>query len=67
MREITLKIPEDKVAFFLELIKQLYLEVTQFDDISEEHKEIVRQRILNSDSSKLLSWEQVRKELKLKA
>ena len=45
MREITLKIPEDKVDFFLELIKQLDLEVAEFDVIPEAHKEIVRERI----------------------
>ncbi len=67
MREITLKIPEDKVDFFLELIKQLDLEVAEFDVIPEAHKEIVRERIQNSDASKLVSWEEARKELKYKA
>lgn len=67
MREITLKIPEDKLDFFLELVKHLDLEVTESYDIPREHQEIVRQRIQNSDTSKLVSWEQGRKELKFKA
>ncbi|RAI95108.1 hypothetical protein [Algoriphagus yeomjeoni] len=64
MKEITLRIPEEKLDFIMELIKQLDLEVAGSDETPEEHKEIVRQRIQNSDSSKLLAWAEVRKDLK---
>ncbi|WP_373056807.1 hypothetical protein [Zunongwangia sp. H14] len=60
MREITLKIPDKKLSFFLELVEQLGFEISR-DSIapSEEHKSIVRKRMAQSGQNpeRLLNWE----------
>ena len=45
MREVTLKIPESKLSFFMELIEHLGFEVTEEMQIPEENKVKVRERI----------------------
>ena len=42
------------------LIKVLQKESTVIDDIPEQHKALVRERIKNSNASELLDWEQVK-------
>ena len=61
MQEVTLKIPDQKLAFFLELIKQLGLEVSEGVIISEEQMNMVRERIRKSNQNpeRLLDWEHV--------
>jgi len=61
MKEITLKVPDKKFDFFMELINQLGFEVSQQDDISDEQKDMVRARILksSSDPNTLLNWEEI--------
>jgi len=61
MKEITLKIPDKKYNFFIELIRQLGFEISIEKDIPEEHKNIVRKRIKKSDQDpdQLLDWEEV--------
>lgn len=67
MREITLKIPDKKFAFFMELIKQLGIEVSGDTEIPEEHKAIVRERIKKAEQNpeRLLDWEQVKDDFRL--
>jgi Arc/MetJ-type ribon-helix-helix transcriptional regulator len=67
MKEITLKIPDQKVDFILELIEQLGLEVSSENlEIPEEHKAIVRERIKKSRANpeRLLDWEQIEDSFK---
>lgn len=67
MKEIILKIPDQKVDFVLELIEQLGLEVSSEEmEIPEEHKAIVRERIQKSKANpeRLLDWEQVKDSFK---
>ena len=61
MREVTLKIPEQKLAFFMELIKQLGLEVSDSVTITQEQMDLVRDRIRKSNQNpeRLLDWENV--------
>lgn len=61
MKEVTLKIPEKKFVFFMELAKQLGFEVSLASDIPEEHKSIVRERIKKSvkNPERLLDWKEV--------
>lgn len=61
MKELTIKIPEKKINFFMELINQLGIEVSHQIDIPEEHKEIVRSRIKKSikNPERLLDWSKV--------
>lgn len=68
MREVTLKIPEEKFEFYMELFGQLGIE-TEFDyKIPEEHKEIVRERIRNANENpdQLLDWDEVKDDFDFK-
>lgn len=68
MKEITLKVPDQKLSFFMELVKQLGFEVAQHDiAIPEEHKTIVRERIKKSKPEDYIPWEEARKQLKFKS
>lgn len=64
---VILKIPEKKFDFFMELIKQLGIEVSSEIEIPEEDKKTVRERIKNSRSEDLMPWEKARKNFKFKA
>lgn len=67
MKEVTLKIPESRLTFFMELVEQLGFEVAGELEISEEHKDIVRDRIKKSDQNpeRLLDWEQAQDNFQL--
>jgi hypothetical protein len=68
MKEIRLKVPDQKVEFVMELVKQLGLEVETEDvEISEDHKTIVRERISKSNENpdRLLDWNDVESEFKI--
>jgi hypothetical protein len=67
MKEITLKIPENKFRFFMELIANLGFETIEDVEIPEEHKAIVRERIKNSKPEDLIPWKEARKQLKIKS
>jgi|AntRauTorckE6833_2_1112554.scaffolds.fasta_scaffold205761_1 hypothetical protein len=73
MKEVTLKIPENKIEFFLELVKHLGFEVsdemeTSNDyEIPEEHKSIVRERMANARPEDYIPWEVARKRLNFKS
>jgi hypothetical protein len=66
MKQITLNIPENKYEFFLELVQNLGFEATEKITIPEEHKNIVRSRILKSKPEKLVPWSAARKQLRFK-
>ncbi len=67
LKEVTLRIPENKFDFFMELIKNLGLEVAEIIEIPETHKAIVRERMKKSSASpeRLLDWNQAEKHLRL--
>jgi hypothetical protein len=67
MKEIILKIPDQKVDSVLELIEQLGLEVSSEDmDIPEEHKATVRERIKTAKPEDMVPWEEARKQFTFK-
>jgi hypothetical protein len=66
MKEITLKIPEKKLGFFMELVRQLGFEVTEEVEIPDEHKTIVRERIKTAKSENIVPWEEARKQFRFK-
>ena len=67
MTEITLKIPDTKFSFFMELVKQLGIEVDNKNiEIPEEHKNLVRERIKTAKQEDYVSWEDAREQLKFK-
>ncbi len=66
MKEITLKIPETKFQFFLELFGQLGLEVVDVEDIPQWQKDEVLKRMQRSKDNpeRLLEWDIVKNQLK---
>lgn len=66
MKEVTLKIPDKKLKFFMELIKQLGFEVAEEVEIPEEHEAIVRERIKTGKSEDMVSWKEARKQFTFK-
>lgn len=61
LREITLKVPDTKLGFFMELFKQLGLEVKDEElIISKKHQEIVMDRIQNTKEEELLNWDDIK-------
>lgn len=67
MKEVILKLPENRLTFFMELVEQLGFEVAGELEISEEHKAIVSDRIKKSNQNpeRLLDWEQVQDNFQL--
>jgi hypothetical protein len=62
MKEITLKVPTAKLRFFMQLFKQLVLEVKDEEElvISKEHQKIVSDRIESTKEDDLLDWEEIK-------
>lgn len=67
MKEVTLKIPDEKFDFFMELVQELGIDVTEKMDIPEEHKSIVRERIKksNKDPDRLIDWDKAKDSFKI--
>ena len=63
MKEITLKVPDKKFDFFMELVKHLGIEVAEDMEIPEEHKAIVRERIKSARPEDMIPWEDARNQL----
>lgn len=65
MKEVTIKIPDSKLSFFLELMQQLGLEATPTYTLSEEQLAIVKDRMAQDDHdpNRILDWENGRKNL----
>lgn len=66
MKEITVKIPDKKLDFFIELINQLGITITNEVEIPEEFKNIVRNRIKKSNQNpeRLMDWTKVNSKFK---
>ena len=66
MKEITLKIPEDKFDFFMEIFNQLGLETSDNDFVIPEwQKEVVLERIKNAKEEDFFSIDELNKKIKL--
>lgn len=66
MKEITLKIPEDRYDFFMEVFKQLGLETSDNDFVIPEwQKEIVLERIKNAKEEDFFSIDDLDKKINL--
>ncbi|MBW6497157.1 MAG: hypothetical protein K0B09_02085 [Bacteroidales bacterium] len=66
MKQLTLQIPEKKYPFFMELIRQLGIQVSEEVEIPEEHKAIVRERIKTTKPEEMIPWEEARKRFAFK-
>lgn len=67
MKEVTLKIPDNKLKFFMELINHLGFEVSIEMEIPEEHKAIVRERIRSAKAEDMVAWKDARKQFTFKS
>jgi len=68
MKQIILRIPDNKYSFFIELLKNFDFVTIEKEgmDIPEEQKNKVRERMKKSqsDPSRLLKWDEVKKKIK---
>lgn len=66
MKEITLKVPDHKIDFIMELIEQLGLEVSKDIEFPEEQKETVREDIRKSDENPdfIINWDEEKDDYK---
>jgi predicted small metal-binding protein len=67
MKKIVVHIPDNKYAFFIELLKNFdFISIEEKDmDIPEDQKEEVRSRIKKSDEdpSRLMDWDEAKKKI----
>ena len=66
MKEITIKVPDKKLGFFMELVKQLGIEVTKEDTVLQEwQKEQLDEALEDHQNGKAnyTDWEDVKKNL----
>lgn len=66
MKEVTLKIPEQKLSFFMELMEQLGFEICHPAEIPKENMAVVRERILKTgyDPGRPKDWDVVKDDFK---
>ena len=66
MKEITVKIPDKKLDFFMELINQLGITISREVEIPEQHKAIVRNRIKKSNENpeRFIDWNKANSKFK---
>lgn len=65
MKEITLRISDSKLSFFMELVKQLGVEVVEDTPIPQWQKDQVRQSIqeIKEGTAELTEWEAIKKDI----
>lgn len=66
MKEVTLKVPDAKLGFFLELVKELGFEVSNDFEIPEEHISTVKERIKSAKPEDAILWKEARKQFTFK-
>jgi len=64
MKEVTLRVPENKFSFFMKLINQLgYIEIpAEEKDVPEHHKKIISARSKNLKTEDLLDWDKIKND-----
>ena len=62
MKEVMIKVPDPKFDFFMELMDQLGLEVSQKYDIPEDQMNLVMDRISKDDEDpgRLKNWDDIK-------
>lgn len=60
MKEIKLKVPDDKLKFFLKLTEKLGFETREEVMVSKAHKSLVRERIASYEKkpARLIAWKE---------
>lgn len=67
MREVTLRVPEQRLDFFMELNKQLGFEAVEELIIPTAHQEEVRERIKSGEPAQMDLWQEARQRFTFKA
>ncbi len=62
MKEVTFRIPEQRLNFFMELSKQLGFETVEETIIPTVHQEEVRARIKSGAPAQMDLWQEARKQ-----
>ncbi|MEL6606709.1 MAG: hypothetical protein AAFP88_00445 [Bacteroidota bacterium] len=62
MKEVTLRVPDQRLEFFMELNRQLGFETVQEATIPAEHQMIVRERIKSANPEQMSTWQEARKQ-----
>ena len=62
MKEVTFRIPEQRLDFFMELSKQLGFETVEEPIIPPAHQEEVRERIKSGEAAQMDLWQEARKQ-----
>lgn len=66
MKEVTLKVQEDKYRFFMELMAQLdFVQVEEDFEVPEFHKSIVRERLATYKNEEQYKWEDIKDKFDL--
>ena len=67
MKKLTVHVPDNQYSFFMELVQKLGFVKVEEQEISEEHKAIVRERIKKSSQNpdRLFDWEDVQDNFRL--
>ncbi len=65
MKHITLSIPEEKYSFFIELLNSIDFVSIDDSSISEEHKELVRERKRTATTDTLKDWDEAKHQFKI--
>ncbi len=67
MQELTLKIPDNKLSFFMELVKSLGFIQVKEEVLTPQQKELVNQErnLVKENPDYLLDWENARKSLRI--
>jgi hypothetical protein len=67
MKQVILNIPDSNYEFFIELMRKLnFKTINEEEEIPEEVKRMVLDRKKNSKRENLLTWEEVKANLKYK-
>jgi hypothetical protein len=66
MKQITIKLPNEQLVFFKQLVEKLGFSIEEEQNIPEEHKSLVRERIKKSKLEELIPWKVARKQLHFK-
>lgn len=66
MKEFTVKIPDNQLDFFVELMKKLKISFAPVNEdfiVPEAHKQLIRGRISKLKKEELINWDDLQKQL----
>ncbi len=66
MKQLTVNITDEKFPFFIELVESMDFVNVLNDDIPQEHKNIIDDRLekIKNNSDRLMDWNKVKHQIK---